>query len=40
MEELLQLIQRDPELWEIVEQLKGQDEEPMDFFLNVANLKL
>ena len=38
MEELLQLIQRDPELWEIVEQLKGQDEEPMDFFLNVANM--
>jgi|TARA_X000000368_G_scaffold125616_1_gene98591 hypothetical protein len=38
VEELLQLIQRDPELWEIVEQLKGQDEEPMDFFLNVANM--
>ena len=38
MEELLQLIQRDPELWEIVEQLKGQVEEPMDFFLNVANM--
>tara|TARA_B100001996_G_C18650999_1_gene589394 strand:+ start:985 stop:1269 length:285 start_codon:yes stop_codon:yes gene_type:complete len=38
VEELLQLIQKDPELWEIVEQLKGQDEEPMDFFLNVANM--
>ena len=38
MEELLQLIQTDPQLWEIVEQLKHQDEEPMDFFLNVANM--
>ena len=38
MEELLKLIQTDPELWEIVEQLKHQDEEPMDFFLNVANM--
>ena len=38
MEELLKLIQSDPELWEIVEQLKHQDEEPSDFFLNVANM--
>ena len=38
MEELLKLIQTDPQLWEIVEQLKHQDEEPMDFFLNVANM--
>ena len=36
MEELLKMIQSDPELWEIVEQLKLQDEEPADFFLNVA----
>ena len=38
MEELLKLIQSDPQLWEIVEQLKHQDEEPTDFFLNVANM--
>ena len=38
MEELLKLIQSDEQLWEIVEQLKGQDEEPMDFFFNVANM--
>ena len=38
MEELLRLIQSDPQLWEIVEQLKHQDEEPADFFLNVANM--
>ncbi len=36
MEELLHLIQTDPELWEIVEQLSGQEQEPEDFFLNVA----
>ena len=38
MEELLKLIQTDDQLWEIVEQLKGQDEEPLDFFFNVANM--
>jgi len=38
VEELLKLIQSDPQLWEIVEQLKHQDEEPADFFLNVANM--
>ncbi len=38
MEELLKLIQSDPALWEIVEQLKSPDEEPTDFFLNVANM--
>jgi len=38
VEELLKLIQSDPKLWEIVEQLKHQDEEPADFFLNVANM--
>ena len=36
MEELLQMIQRDQELWDLVEQLKHQDEEPSDFILNVA----
>ena len=38
MEELLKLIQSDPALWEIVEQLKSPEEEPADFFLNVANM--
>ncbi len=38
MEELLQLIQRDPELWELMERLKHQDEEPADFILNVAQM--
>ena len=38
MEDLLKLFQSDPELWEIVEKLKHQDEEPADFFLNVANM--
>ena len=27
MEELLKIIQQDPELWEIVEQLKHQDQD-------------
>jgi len=38
VEELLQMIQRDPELWDLVEQLKHQDEEPSDFILNVAQM--
>ena len=38
MEELLKLIQSDQQLCEIVEQLKSPDEEPEDFFLNVANM--
>ncbi|BCV00797.1 MAG: hypothetical protein CM15mV37_0410 [uncultured marine virus] len=38
MEELLRIIQQDPELWELVEQLKHQDQEPMEFFTNVANM--
>jgi hypothetical protein len=32
------MIQRDPELWEIVEQLKHQDEAPDDFILSVAQM--
>lgn len=38
MEELLRLIQSDPELWEIVEQLKHQDEDLDDFILSVAQM--
>ncbi len=38
MEELLLLIQRDPELYEIVEQLKHQDEDVADFVLSVAKM--
>ena len=38
MEELLQMIQQDPELWELVEQLKHQDEDPSDFILSVAQM--
>lgn len=32
------LIQRDPELYEIVEQLKHQDEDMSDFILSVATM--
>jgi len=38
VEELLFMIQQDPELWNIVEQLKHQDEDPDDFILNVAQM--
>lgn len=38
MEELMMLIQKDPELWNIVEQLKHQDEELDDFILSVASM--
>lgn len=38
MEELLMLIQRDPELYEIVEQLKHNDESFSDFILSVAQM--
>jgi len=38
VEELLTMIQRDPELWNLMEQLKHQDEEPSDFILNVAQM--
>jgi hypothetical protein len=38
VEELLMLIQRDPELYEIVEQLKHQDEDVADFVLSVAKM--
>lgn len=38
MEELLMMIQRDAELYEIVEQLKHQDESIQDFVLSVAQM--
>jgi hypothetical protein len=38
MEELIQLIQQDSELWEIVEQLKHSDEGLDDFILSVAQM--
>jgi len=38
VEELLSLIQGDPQLWEILEQLKHQDESPEDFILSVAQM--
>ena len=31
MEELIKMIQQDPELWEIVENAKHPDQEPMEF---------
>ena len=38
MEELISMIQSDPELWEIVEHLKHQDEELDDFLISIANM--
>jgi len=38
VEELLQTIQANPQLWAIVEQLKHQDQEPDEFFLSVAKM--
>jgi hypothetical protein len=38
VEELIFLIQRDPELYEIVEQLKHQDEDLADFLLSLAQM--
>ena len=38
MEDLIKIIQQDPELWEIVENLKHPDQEPMEFFESVANM--
>jgi len=38
MNDLIEMIQRDPELYEIVEQLKHQDDGLEDFLLNVANM--
>ncbi len=38
VEELLKLIQTNPKLWDLVEQLKHQDQEPDEFFLSVAKM--
>lgn len=38
MEELVALIQNDPELWGIVDQLKHQDESLEDFILSIAQM--
>ena len=38
MEELLKLIQTNPKLWDLIEQLKHQDQEPDEFFLSVAKM--
>lgn len=38
MEDLLMMIQRDPELYEIVDQLKHHDEDVQDFVLSVAKM--
>ena len=38
MEELIALIQQDPELWAIVDQLKHQDEDLDDFILSIAQM--
>jgi len=38
MNDLVLLIQKDPELYEIIEQLKSNDETLEDFILNVANM--
>ena len=36
MEELIKMIQQDPELWDIVENAKHPDQEPMEFFESVG----
>jgi len=38
MEELMMMIQSDPELYEIVEQLKHQDQSMQDFIVSVAQM--
>ena len=38
MDDLILTIQQDPRLWEIVEQLKHNDESLEEFFTNVANM--
>lgn len=38
MNELIQMIQADPELWELVERLKNQDEDLEDFLLGLAQM--
>ena len=38
MEDLIKTIQQDPELWEIVENLKHPDQDIMEFFESVAKM--
>lgn len=38
MDDLIELIQKDPQLWEIVDQLKHQDEDLEDFILSVSQM--
>lgn len=38
MEELIKLIQNDPEIWDVVEHLKHQDESFEDFILNISQM--
>lgn len=38
MEELIAMIQQDKELWDIVEQLKHQDEDISEFIISVASM--
>jgi len=38
MEELLMMIERDPQLYEIVDQLKHHDDSVQDFILGVAQM--
>tara|TARA_R100001594_G_scaffold41127_1_gene73116 strand:+ start:1168 stop:1449 length:282 start_codon:yes stop_codon:yes gene_type:complete len=38
MNDLIQMIQSDPELWELIERLKNQDEELEDFLLGLAQM--
>ena len=38
MDDLIHIIQQDPELWEIVEQLKHNDESLEDFLTNLAKM--
>ena len=38
MEELIRIIQQDPELWELVERLKHSEQTEVEFFTQVANM--
>jgi len=38
MNELILMIQQDPELWDLIERLKNQDEDLEDFLLGLAQM--
>ena len=38
MNELIMMIQSDPELWDLIERLKNQDEDLEDFLLGLAQM--